>query len=59
VRETIVNAIAHRDYEDTTRQILVEVFLDRVVISNPGRPPHPLTLAKLRSGKYRPALGIP
>lgn len=54
VREAIVNAIAHRDYGDSSRQIIVEVFADRVVVSSPGLPPKPLTLAKLRRGKYRP-----
>ncbi len=54
VREAIVNAIAHRNYEDRARSILVEVFFDHIVISSPGLPPKPLTLAKLRRGKYRP-----
>lgn len=54
VREAIVNAIAHRNYEDRSRAILVEVFFDRIVISSPGPPPKPLTLTKLRRGKYRP-----
>ncbi len=54
VREAIVNAIAHRNYEDKSRAIMAEVFFDRVVVSSPGSPPQPLTLAKLRRGKYRP-----
>jgi ATP-dependent DNA helicase RecG len=54
IREALVNAIAHRDYEDASRQIMVEVFADRVVISSPGLPPAPLSLAKLRKGNYRP-----
>lgn len=54
IREALVNAIAHRDYEDSSRQIMVEVFADRVVVSSPGLPPPPLSLAKLRKGKYRP-----
>ena len=54
VRETVINAFAHRNYEDSSRTILVEVFFDRVVISSPGAPPKPLTLSKLRRGKYRP-----
>jgi predicted HTH transcriptional regulator len=54
VREAIVNAIAHRDYEDGSRHIMVEVFHDRVVVSSPGFPPKPLTVAKLLKGKYRP-----
>jgi predicted HTH transcriptional regulator len=54
VREALVNAVAHRLYEDAGRKILLEVFSDRVVLSSPGLPPKPITLASLRRGKYRP-----
>jgi predicted HTH transcriptional regulator len=54
LREALVNAVAHRDYEDRARKVMLEVFADKVVISSPGLPPAPLTLQKLRSGKYRP-----
>lgn len=54
LREALVNAVAHRQYEDAGRKILLEVFADRVVVSSPGLPPKPITLASLRQGKYRP-----
>ncbi len=54
LREGLVNAVAHRQYEDAGRKILLEVFADRVVLSSPGLPPKPITLASLRKGKYRP-----
>ncbi|MEX0804107.1 MAG: helix-turn-helix domain-containing protein [Candidatus Binatia bacterium] len=54
LREALVNAIAHRQYEDAGRKIMLEVFSDRVVVSSPGLPPAPITLANLRKGKYRP-----
>lgn len=54
LREALVNAVAHRRYEDAGRKILLEVFADRLVISSPGLPPKPITLASLRTGKYRP-----
>ena len=54
IREAVVNALAHRNYEDGGRRIMVEVFSDRVVISSPGNPPSPITLAKLRKGNYKP-----
>jgi predicted HTH transcriptional regulator len=54
LREALVNAIAHRQYEDAGRKIMLEVFSDRVVVSSPGLPPAPLTLTSLRRGKYRP-----
>jgi len=54
IREALVNAVAHRQYEDAGRKILLEVFAGSVVLSSPGLPPKPITLASLRSGKYRP-----
>ncbi len=54
LREALVNAVAHRQYEDAGRKIILEVFSDKIIISSPGLPPAPLTLARLRSGKYKP-----
>ncbi|MDD5205917.1 MAG: helix-turn-helix domain-containing protein [Desulfobacterales bacterium] len=54
LREAMVNAVAHRQYEDAGRKIILEIFADRVSILSPGLPPHPITLANLRKGKYRP-----
>lgn len=54
LREALVNAVAHRQYEDAGRKIMVEVFADQVVISSPGLPPLPITIEKLRRGKYKP-----
>ncbi|MGM0656855.1 MAG: Fic family protein [Thermodesulfobacteriota bacterium] len=38
LREAIINAVCHRDYFDKRANVLVEVFADRVVITNPGLP---------------------
>ena len=54
LREALVNAVAHRNYEDASRKIAVQIFSDRIVVASPGYPPSPLTLAKLRRGNYRP-----
>lgn len=54
LREALVNAVAHRNYEDASRKTTVQVFSDRIVVASPGYPPAPLTLAKLRKGNYRP-----
>ncbi len=54
LREALVNAVAHRRYEDAGRKIILEIFADRIVILSPGLPPRPITLAGLRKGKYRP-----
>lgn len=47
IRESIVNAVAHRDYEKSGF-IQVIVFSDRVAIWNPGKLPADLTFEKLR-----------
>ena len=39
LREAIINAVCHRDYFDKRANVLIEVFSDRVVISNPGGLP--------------------
>jgi len=54
LREALVNAASHRQYEDAGRKIMLEVFADRVVILSPGLPPSPITIPNLRRGKYRP-----
>lgn len=53
LREALVNAVAHRRYEQEGQKIQLEVFSDRVVISSPGILPKPLTLTKIRNGNYR------
>ncbi|QCX40275.1 ArsR family transcriptional regulator [Aureibaculum algae] len=35
-KEAIINALAHRDYYDKGARITIEVFIDRVEVSNPG-----------------------
>lgn len=36
IREIIVNAIMHRDYFDNSGDILIEVFRNKLMVSNPG-----------------------
>jgi len=54
LREALVNAVGHRNYEDTAWKIFIRVFTDRIEISSPGYPLKPLTPARLRRGNYRP-----
>ncbi|HBJ38859.1 MAG TPA: ATP-dependent DNA helicase, partial [Planctomycetaceae bacterium] len=54
LREALVNAVAHRRYEQDGQKILLKVFSDRVTISSPGLLPSPLKLADIRKGKYHP-----
>ena len=43
LREAIVNAVCHRDYFDKRANVQIDVFADRVVISNPGGLPSGLS----------------
>jgi predicted HTH transcriptional regulator len=54
LREVLINALAHRNYEDATRKVILRVFSDRIEIASPGYPLRPLTLARLQRGNYRP-----
>ena len=47
VTEAIVNAVAHRDYTDSS-SVQVMLFADRLEIMNSGRLPPALTVEKLR-----------
>ena len=42
LRETIVNAVCHRDYFEKRCHVVIEVFSDRVEIYNPGGLPNGL-----------------
>lgn len=39
LRELIANALIHQDFEVSGASVMVEMYADRVEISNPGRPP--------------------
>jgi ATP-dependent DNA helicase RecG len=52
VRETIVNAIAHRDYTISVIDIELSIYSDRLEIISPGRLPNTVTVEKMRAG-YR------
>jgi len=54
LREAVVNAVAHRDYEIKGATVMINMFSDRVVIASPGLLPQPLTLEDIRKFKYRP-----
>ncbi len=52
LREALVNAVAHRDYGLTEREVLLELFDDRVAVTSPGTLPEPITPAALRAGGH-------
>ncbi len=53
LREAIVNAVAHRDYEHAGVKITVEVFTDRVLFASPGLPPGNQKIERIGRGEGR------
>jgi len=52
LREAVVNAVAHRDYDLAGASIRVEKYADRIEIISPGLPPEPITLQKMERLDY-------
>ncbi len=52
VREAIVNAVAHRDYQIRGDEIRVLLFRDRIEIYSPGRLPGHVTLDNLARERF-------
>ena len=50
VRESIVNAVAHRDYLLTQTDVEISLYADRLEIVSPGRLPNGVTVPKMREG---------
>jgi ATP-dependent DNA helicase RecG len=52
VRELLVNAVAHRDYNLQGDNIHLNIFSDRLEVSSPGGLPGPVTLQNLLEARY-------
>jgi ATP-dependent DNA helicase RecG len=52
VRELLVNAIAHRDYNLQGDNIHLNIFANRLEISSPGMLPGPVTLKNLLEARF-------
>lgn len=50
VRESVVNAAAHRDYTVIGTDIEVSLFSDRLEVISPGRLPNGVTVEKMKEG---------
>jgi ATP-dependent DNA helicase RecG len=50
LRETIVNALIHRDYLLTSTDIELAIYGDRLEVTSPGRLPNGITPARMRTG---------
>jgi len=48
-QEAIVNAVAHRDYEDQSREIEIWFYDDRMEVKSPGELIPPVTLEAIRA----------
>jgi ATP-dependent DNA helicase RecG len=38
IRELVANALVHQDFDETGTSVMVEIYADRIEISNPGQP---------------------
>jgi len=54
IRESLVNAVCHRDYSIANQKITVYKFSDRFEITSPGNLPNTLTVEKIRYGNSAP-----
>jgi ATP-dependent DNA helicase RecG len=52
VRELLVNAVAHRDYNQQGDSIHINLFSDRMEIHSPGVLPGPVTLENLLQARF-------
>jgi ATP-dependent DNA helicase RecG len=50
LRETVVNALIHRDYLLTSTDIELTIYRDRLEVISPGRLPNGITPARMRTG---------
>ena len=52
VRELLVNAVAHRDYNVQGDEIHLNIFMDRLEVVSPGGLPGPMTIENLLEARY-------
>ena len=50
IRESIVNAVAHRDYTIVGTDIELSLYSDRIEVISPGRLPNGVTVDKMKDG---------
>lgn len=50
LRESIVNALVHRDYSIAGSDVMIEIFSDRLEVTSPGRLPNSVTVEGMRTG---------
>jgi ATP-dependent DNA helicase RecG len=50
IRETVVNAVAHRDYSLSATDIELSLYGNRLEVISPGKLPNGITPARMRTG---------
>ena len=55
VRESLVNALVHRDYAREGTDVEVSLYADRLEVISPGKLPNGVTVQKMREGVVRVA----
>lgn len=50
IRETVVNALVHRDYLLASTDIELSIYEDRIEVISPGRLPNGITPARMKTG---------
>ena len=50
VRETLINALVHRDYSIAGTDVMLTIFSDRLEVVSPGRLPNTVTLEGMKLG---------
>lgn len=50
IRETIVNAIVHRDYTISGTDVELSIYTDRLEVISPGRLPNTVTVERMKAG---------
>jgi ATP-dependent DNA helicase RecG len=50
IRETIVNAIAHRDYTISGTDIELSIYSNRLEVISPGRLLNTVTIERMKAG---------
>ncbi len=50
LRETVVNALAHRDYSIAGSDIMIAIYADRLEVQSPGRLPNTVTIEGMKRG---------
>ena len=50
IRESVVNAVLHRDYTLAGTDVEISLYEDRVEVISPGRLPNGITVEKMKSG---------